>query len=80
MLMRYMQYFDAFLNLFEFRIIFIYLKRKKNHGNYTNKIFDKAKLKWYSCVNWVCPFKKDVFPTYVSEQRYNNVSFMYLSK
>lgn len=37
MLMRFMQYFDAFLNLFEFKIIlfefeivFTYLKRKKN--------------------------------------------------
>lgn len=55
--MRYMQYFDAFLSLFEFKIIFIYLKRKKNHGNYNNTLYDRAKLKWYSSVNWACPFK-----------------------
>lgn len=37
MLMRFMQYFDVFFNLFEFKIIlfefeivFTYLKRKKN--------------------------------------------------
>lgn len=57
MLVRYMQYFDAFLSLFEFKIIFIYLKRKKNHGNYNNTLYDRAKLKWYSSVNWACPFK-----------------------
>lgn len=41
--MRYMQYLMLFLNLIDFKIIFTYFKRKKNHGNY-NKILDKAKF------------------------------------
>lgn len=36
MLMRYMQYFGAFLNLIEFRIIFTYFKRKKSRELHKN--------------------------------------------
>lgn len=67
MLMRYLHFFDAFLNSFESKIMFTYFKQKKNQNNYT-KILDKAKLKWYSSVHLACPLKKDVFPTYLLEQ------------
>lgn len=43
MLMRYVQYFYAFLNLIEFKINLNYFKRKKNLESYT-KILDKAKF------------------------------------
>lgn len=36
MLMRYMQYFNAFLNLIEFKIILNYFKRKKSRELHKN--------------------------------------------